>query len=274
MNHPREAIDDKKPVPSATVMLLRDHESALEVLMLRRHKGADFASAWVFPGGLAAPSDFERSLDPFCSGLDDVHASTQLGVETGGLGLWVAGIRECFEESGFLLARDFEGELCQPGSPEHRARFEDYRVALAQEEITLREVCETENLTLDVGALEYVSFWTTPVPLARRYATRFFVAAVPQGQEGAPDGRETTASRWVTPEAALDAGDQTSDDAMILHPPTRVNLQWLAKFESVGQAMVAARAIDKRDIQEIIPVIDEPKDARSVRLPDGTRVPL
>ena len=193
------AIRDRsdQPAPSATVMLVRDGDAGQEVLLLRRHKGADFAEAWVFPGGLAAPMDFDRSLDPFCSGLDDSGASAQLGVESGGLGLWVAAVRECFEESGLLLARNFEGALCQPGAADNVSRFRDYRVALANNEMTLREVCELECLTLDLARLEYVSFWTTPVDL-----------------------------------------------------------------------------LDKRQIEEIVPVIDPATDARSVKLPDGTRVPL
>ncbi|MEL7310278.1 MAG: NUDIX domain-containing protein [Pseudomonadota bacterium] len=260
-----------QPTPSATVMLVRDADAGVEVLMLRRHKGADFANAWVFPGGLAAPMDFDRSLDPFCSGLYDHQASAQLGMESGGLGLWVAAVRECFEESGLLLARNFEGDLCQPGASQNVGRFEDYRVALANNEMTLREVCEIERLTLDIARLEYVSFWTTPVGLSRRYATRFFVAPVPAHQEGAPDGRETTESRWVSPREVT----QTEpNDGLRMHPPTRVNLQWLAQFDDVASVMAAARTMDKQAISEIVPVIDPETDARSVVLPDGTRVPL
>ena len=40
------------PQPSATVVLLRDGRSGLELLLLRRSaKLAFFGGAWVFPGG-------------------------------------------------------------------------------------------------------------------------------------------------------------------------------------------------------------------------------
>lgn len=238
--------------------------------MLQRHSKADFGGAYVFPGGLAASSDYAHELEPFCCGLDDAGASRQLGLDTGGLALWVAAIRECFEESGYLLARDFQGAMCQPGEIRHVQRFADYRRALAANEIVLRDVCEAESLTLVCDAIEYVSFWTTPEPLARRYATRFFVAAVPEAQEGVADGRETVASAWIH------ARDVLRDDermrSMRLHPPTRAQLMWLAEFATVDEAMAAARAIDKAAISEIVPVIGGDGQSRVVTLPDGREI--
>ncbi|MEM7610288.1 MAG: NUDIX hydrolase [Pseudomonadota bacterium] len=252
---------------SATIMLLRDKPGdGIEVFMVQRHSGADFADAFVFPGGLASQPDFERSLEPFCCGLNDREASRQLGIEHGGLGFWVAAIRECFEESGYLLARDFRGELCQPLQARLAQRFADYRRALAAGEITLQEVCETESLTLLCSAIEYVSFWTTPISLKRRYATRFFVAAVPDGQEGVPDGRETVDARWVCPRDAIDLA---IEDGLNLHPPTRENLAWLTTFASVDETMAAAHALDKASINEILPVVSRTEAGVSVTLPDG-----
>ncbi len=252
---------------SATIMLLRDKASAgIEVFMLQRHAGADFANAFVFPGGLAGDADYADSLEPFCCGLDDRQASEQMGLERGGLGLWVAAIRECFEESGYLLARDFTGAMCQPGAPEHADRYADYRRALAANEIQLQAVCETESLTLLCSAIEYVSFWTTPVVFERRYATRFFVAAVPEGQHGVADGRETVDSVWVCPRDAI-ASDR--EPQLKLHPPTTENLRWLAQFDSVDEAMAAAAAMDKASIEEILPVVSRDDAGMRITLPDG-----
>jgi 8-oxo-dGTP pyrophosphatase MutT (NUDIX family) len=51
-----------EPVPAASVVLLRDGERGLEVLMLRRTAKASFAAdAWVFPGGRIDPGD---GVDP------------------------------------------------------------------------------------------------------------------------------------------------------------------------------------------------------------------
>ncbi len=45
-------------VPAATVVLGRDSAAGLEVLLLKRTRGASFAAgAWVFPGGRVDPAD-------------------------------------------------------------------------------------------------------------------------------------------------------------------------------------------------------------------------
>jgi 8-oxo-dGTP pyrophosphatase MutT (NUDIX family) len=51
-------MSETAPVPvrlSATVLLVRD--DPFEVLMVRRHEKAHFASALVFPGGTIDPED-------------------------------------------------------------------------------------------------------------------------------------------------------------------------------------------------------------------------
>ena len=93
--------------PAATVMLVRDHSThGLEVFMLQRTLQAVFAKGmYVFPGGRVDAVDNGHDLESVCDGLSDVEASALLGMPTGGLGFWVAAIRECFEEAGVLLAR-------------------------------------------------------------------------------------------------------------------------------------------------------------------------
>ncbi len=47
-----------EPIPAASVILLRQGETAMEVLLLRRSARADYlAQAWVFPGGGVEPED-------------------------------------------------------------------------------------------------------------------------------------------------------------------------------------------------------------------------
>jgi 8-oxo-dGTP pyrophosphatase MutT (NUDIX family) len=74
------------PRPAATVVLLRDGEAGLEVLLTRRTLRAKFmAGAWVFPGGAVDPGDGE-----------------------GQAGLRAAGVREVREEAGIDLGSDAE----------------------------------------------------------------------------------------------------------------------------------------------------------------------
>ena len=49
------------PIPSATVLLLRDGVHGLEVFMVLRNAGIDFAGgALVYPGGKSDPADLQR----------------------------------------------------------------------------------------------------------------------------------------------------------------------------------------------------------------------
>ena len=100
---------DPRSVPvrdAATVMVVRDGAEGLEVFMLRRTLAAVFAGGmFVFPGGAVDDADRSPDVESWCDGLDDRQASRLLAVGEGGLGFWIAAIRECFEEAGVLLAR-------------------------------------------------------------------------------------------------------------------------------------------------------------------------
>ncbi|MFM8354577.1 MAG: NUDIX hydrolase, partial [Gammaproteobacteria bacterium] len=87
-----------RPIPSATILMLRDGADGLEVFMVVRHHQIDFASgALVFPGGKADAQDFDPALIPYLDG-----AATDPDMRA----IQVSAIREAFEECGILLARD------------------------------------------------------------------------------------------------------------------------------------------------------------------------
>jgi 8-oxo-dGTP pyrophosphatase MutT (NUDIX family) len=46
-----------EPIPAATVILARDGDDGIEVLMLRRSSRGFFGGMWVFPGGQVDPDD-------------------------------------------------------------------------------------------------------------------------------------------------------------------------------------------------------------------------
>jgi 8-oxo-dGTP pyrophosphatase MutT (NUDIX family) len=83
------------PRPAATVLLLRDTGSGLEVLMTRRSATASFApGAYVFPGGGIAAAD---------AAAHDL-AAHRPGQQALQLTQAIAAIRESFEHLGILLA--------------------------------------------------------------------------------------------------------------------------------------------------------------------------
>jgi 8-oxo-dGTP pyrophosphatase MutT (NUDIX family) len=251
-------------VDAATVMLVRDGRDGVEVFMMQRHGKADFGGAWVFPGGVAAVADAETDLEVFCAGLDDASASAELGLPDGGLRFWVAGIRETFEESGYLLACDAAGRYVDPGAAGREAEFARYRAALDAGRMSALDLCRREGLRLACDRMHYVSFWTTPAVLPRRYATRFFVAAVPPGQHGVHDGRETVESLWIRPADALEPAMR---EQLRLHPPTVSNLSLIRDFRSTGELLDAMAARDKSSIEEILPRVVVTADGHRVLMP-------
>lgn len=220
--------------PAATVMLLRDAEGGVEVFMVRRTAAAAFAGGlYVFPGGRVDDADGAPEIAAMVSGVDDVGASTRLGVPSGGLAYWVAAIRECFEEAGLLLAHAAGGERRVPAVDEERW-------AVHNGDLSMLELCRRHDVLLDAGALRYVSHWVTPVGESRRrFDTRFFLAAAPDGQDGRHDDAELDDSRWVAPGDALDAADQ---GALVLMQPTAANLQLIAGCATVADALAVADA--------------------------------
>ncbi|MCH1445424.1 MAG: NUDIX hydrolase, partial [Luminiphilus sp.] len=54
--------DVPKARPASTVVLLRDSDSGMETLMLKRNKALMFAGGlWVFPGGALEEADLESA---------------------------------------------------------------------------------------------------------------------------------------------------------------------------------------------------------------------
>jgi 8-oxo-dGTP pyrophosphatase MutT (NUDIX family) len=85
----KEASSDAipPPIPAATVLLLREQDSKLEVLMLHKTSKISFGGMWVFPGGKIDPGDYGDEND------HDQAART-------------AAARETQEEAGIEIPQD------------------------------------------------------------------------------------------------------------------------------------------------------------------------
>lgn len=227
------------PRPAATVLLLRDAANGPEVLMLKRSPTAAFvANAYVFPGGAVDASDTLALAH--VTGLEDQQASARLDLPEGGLAYWVAAVRECFEESGILLAVDAHGA---PVSAERAASLGVHRAAVNAGTLRFGALLEQEQLFIDAHSLAYFAHWITAPGRPRRFTTRFFVAHAPVGQLGSHDASETVDSRWISAQDALAACAR--NEIELVHP-TRVSLEEIAPFERAEQIIHFAR--DRTDI--------------------------
>ncbi len=249
--------------PAATLLLLREATAAPEVFMLQRTRSAIFLpGAYVFPGGALDPDDGSARALRRVLGLTDAQASTRLGLASGGLAYWVAAARECFEESGILLAWDARGA---PVDPERAAALEQLRAPLNAGSLLFSELLEREDLYVPGQEIAYYSHWITAPGRPRRFSTRFFVACAPPGQHGAHDRSETVHSAWVSPREALER-DQRKEIELIF--PTRSTLSDLAPFRTPREAFEHAKNLGDIEVNAACWALDHEGSERLFRRTD------
>jgi 8-oxo-dGTP pyrophosphatase MutT (NUDIX family) len=216
------------PLPAATILLVRDAPDGLEIFMVKRHHQIDFVSgALVFPGGKVEPGDGDAGLGAFADGGADWTTQRRA--------LGAAAIREAFEESGILLARDADTGTFVDAT--RLAQLAPYRHALEKGEIALVDLLRKERLRLALDQLVAFAHWITPENMPKRFDTHFFIARSPVGHLGSHDGRESVDSLWIAPERAI--SDRKSWNVVF---PTKLNLMKLAASRTVDAALAAAGA--------------------------------
>jgi 8-oxo-dGTP pyrophosphatase MutT (NUDIX family) len=219
-----------EPIPASTVIIGRDSPAGIEMFMVLRHEKSDFASgALVFPGGKIDDADTHPDLRSYCAGLDQTDDTT--------LGAMVGAIRETFEESGILFARDRNEKELVAG--ERLSSLLPYRRLLNRGDCTLLEFLKKEKLTLACDQLTLFAHWITPEMVPKRFDTRFFLAAAPEGQIGVHDGRESVDSVWISTSEAISDCRQGKYFIMF---PTRMNIQKLGRNRTMADAVLAAGA--------------------------------
>jgi 8-oxo-dGTP pyrophosphatase MutT (NUDIX family) len=261
---------------AATVVMLRDAPAGLEVFLMKRHTLSDvLGGAYVFPGGKVDAADAEldmamhldQPLQALHAGLNEADISER----TAG-GLYVAALREAFEESGVLFAQGFSTQDIDTACA----------AALLREGHGFNAVLGKMALRLQTRSLVPWTRWITPTAPSvtnKRFDTRFFVSAVPDGQVAVHDNHETTESIWLEPRTAL---QQYWAGQIALAPPQIMSLAHLSRYTQVDSVLAAARSRLPPVIQpepfdhEGCRVICYPGDARhSVRdpvMPGPTRL--
>lgn len=220
-------------------MIVRDQleqsQPQLQVYMVKRPGKGDFPDLHVFPGGKLDAQDWQPDL---CSDLDDGAVSKRMGVAGGALRYWVAVARECFEEVGVLLVQK-QGEdpstAMNVGAQLREALAQERHLLLAQQR-PWADILHAHGLEIATHRLQYFSHWLTPPSVPRRFDTRFFLAALPQGQQALADTEETIDGQWITPKQALD--NHRQGDWLMIDPTIR-SLEALAQYASVEEALVA-----------------------------------
>ncbi|KAH7034625.1 uncharacterized protein B0I36DRAFT_316658 [Microdochium trichocladiopsis] len=224
-----------EPRPSASVVLLSPTN---QVLLLRRVKTSSaFPSAHVFPGGNL--SDFHDGKVPPPDDPKRHQDSLQYRL---------AAIRETFEESGILLAREIgkkDGPLLSlPAAERDRARR-----AIYKNEIRFVDWLKSVGGEPDTDSLHPFTRWLTPKPTPKRFSTQMYLymlplsagtdmaASIPQdpaieaaereAQIPTPDGSEVMTARFDDP-SAWNARNLAGKS--IMFPPQVFLIQMVGQF--------------------------------------------
>jgi 8-oxo-dGTP pyrophosphatase MutT (NUDIX family) len=220
------------PPASATLLLVRN--DPFVVLMVRRNARGSFASSLVFPGGAIDADDYADDWADLVDDFADFDAEERARR--------IGAIRETFEETSILVGVGPRG--IDPAAIPIGLRFRD---ALAHAGVRLR-----------LGALTGLAHWITPESEPRRFDTRFFVAAAPEGQAAVADGSEIVGVEWVSPSGAA-AAARRGEWPIIF--PTLMNLDRLAESGTADATITHARA---RAPFTVRPVIEVDEDGRRV----------
>lgn len=230
-----------EPLDASTVVLLREAEGSLEVLLVRRAASLNWApGAYVFPGGIVEPRDAEE---------ETLSALSLPTVSKPGFDppFYAAALRELFEEAGILLAKrssprpprvpEVPGEEQVPSQKPEALR--SWRSKIHRGEATLGEALRALGLTGDASSLVPFGRWVTPVVVPSRFDARFFLARLPPNMAARTDMIETDVAIWTTPRDAVQAARKGRMPMMF---PTYMTLLALTAFRTWEEALAWAKA--------------------------------
>ena len=223
------------PKLAATVILLRPaRPCGFEVLLTRRPAAMAFLGGmYCFPGGTLRKEDCSDRRLACSRGLTATEARAIVGAHftpRRALGLWLAAIRELFEEVGILLVTRTTGEPILLD----KTRTTEIHAALLAKTLSFQTILEKEHLLCDTSRLTYFSHWQTPADVVMRFDTYFFVSALPEDQIPLRTSHEVVHSLWLTPDHALQLFGK-AELPMIF--PTFAALRTLADFDSLDQIL-------------------------------------
>ena len=233
------------PTAAATVIVVREALAtgsdasaprSIEVFCVRRHAKSGFmGGAIVFPGGKVDADDAHDDWAAM-TGAVDPRALGFAGDLVEARALAVAACRELVEEAG-ILPVSAAGDVAVDVSPDAIATLRGRLGTRSKAGEPLRKIVTELGLRLDVDALVPFARWVTPTAESRRFDARFYLLALPEGQEGRHDEEETTASFWASPAEVLAMFERGE---VGLFPPTTRTLELLAGVSSLDEARAFA----------------------------------
>lgn len=180
------------PSPSSSLIILSPLNELSKcgydyrLVMVRRNAKSSFKNATVFPGGNMDDSD-HAPAESFDKMKPTLNAYKRCA------------IREAFEETGILV--------CEPRVQFSSGDRRKWREKVHASGSAFETLLTTYKTSLDLDDLVHYANWITPIPLARRYDTNFFLSIV-NSEETLParhDNSETLQVSHFTPWEGIEA---------------------------------------------------------------------
>jgi endoribonuclease LACTB2 len=182
------------PITPAASVLLSPGPGAPEVFAVQRGTHLKFFGGfWAFPGG---------RLDP-----DDLALAGE--TEATLAALRIAACRELFEEAGVLIARPF-----LPAAED----LDRLRRAVLDGRLTFTQLLSQRGLTIHADDFRLIGQLTTPPFSPVRFATTFFTAYLPPGQQATVWPGELESGVWKSAHGLLEDWHRPFD-GLLLTPP-------------------------------------------------------
>ena len=238
---------------AATVVLIRDGAEGIEAWLLTRVTQMAFAAGMtVFPGGRVDSADAGL---PLAGDIAAIAARFDCSADLA-RALVGAAVRETFEETGVLLT------VPSADLAEHRDDVEAGRV-------TFGSLLEANGLAVDAAALHPWARWITPRGENRRYDTRFFIGALPDGAVAQDVTSESSEAAWLPIGEAI---EQSQRGERKILPPTMITLTAIQSFGTVAEVLAESATTTILATEPTLTVADD--GSVSVELPDGSVHPI
>ena len=233
---------------AASVIFVRDGDNGLETILTYR-PGSSPLGVVAFPGGTALPGDDEAAswVGPGADYWQDQFHFSDIAQARRSV---MATVRECFEETGILLAGEDEQDVVERSStPELMA----WREAVAEQDKSFSNFLTSSGLSVRADLLRPVARWQSPDFFLKRYDIAYFTAALPVGQDPKLLLGKGVWGDWLNVRELLEAKDTSELGDRIGQPNTvgrtldqLITPGVMCMLESLAKAQTSVAWLSKR----------------------------
>ena len=252
-------VAERPPRPAATIVVVRDGDAGIEVLLSRRAERGDHNSgAWVFPGGIVDRGDARRPRLLRRPRRRGSEPPTRPGQRRPRLlrrrrARMLRGIGAAVRASGGEALVDLDGV--------DAARLGPGAAPCIAASGAWPNLCAREGLRARRRSARLPESLADAARRAKRFDTRFFIAAAPPAQTAAHDGAELVEQLWIATgrraraQRVAQAPDADAEVARARRPlRRRRRRRWPGPRRRARSALVMPRVANGRDgLRPVLP---------------------